>query len=58
MVTTMIRELGLVALIILISFGSLFGSIVYHNHKTYECVKLVLEKNLPASDAKTICEVI
>jgi len=52
------KELGLVALIVLISFGSLFGSIGYHNHKTYECVKLVLEKNLPASDAKTICEVI
>jgi len=58
MFITMDKELGLVALIVLISFGSLFGSIGYHNHKTYECVKLVLEKNLPASDAKTICEVI
>ena len=43
---------------IVLIVGSVFGAIVYHSHTKYECVKFAIEKNIPSSEAKSLCDII
>ncbi len=43
---------------IVLIVGSVFGVIVYHSHTKYECVKFAIEKNIPSSEAKSLCDII
>ena len=48
----------LVSGIVLIVFGSVFGGIVYHNYKKFECVKFAIEKNISSTEATSLCDII